>query len=305
MSTGSLSIPIELLCDGNKISMDLRNDLIDCGIDICSPEVLVLMSDNFDYQDLRSHFVSNEVHNIELGNKIMAYVMDNDEYGMRVSDFRTYAAASRDIMLRWMYPMVPENLPGPQAQDGFVRGGSGMRYERGSIYRHYSVTLPRSTYVGRCSTICCNVKVGENCRVEGSVLGIGTVLGEGTSVTNSFLWGAVVGKGSAIDHAVVAEGVVIGNGVTVSRGCVLGKGVIVEPGVTLPAFTRLTISPGFLPPLALSHHFFSTDVLLFPADELLVFGSPLLLNRCFRGELIGTWQAQFFGCRDRIRSSGR
>ncbi len=266
LSTRSLSIPIELLCDGNKISMDLRNDLIDCGVNICSPEVLVLMSDNFDYQNLRSHFVSNEVANIELGNKIMAHVMDNDEYGMRVTDFHTYAAASRDIMLRWMYPMVPENPPGPQSQVGFSRGGLGMCYERGSIYRYYNVTLPRSTYIGRCSTICCNVKVGENCRVEGSVLGVGTVLGEGASVSNSFLWGATVGKGATIDHAVVAEDVVIGNDVAVSRGCVLGKGVIVKPGVNLPPFTRLTISTGFLPRL-LCLHFCSIVLLLLPTDE--------------------------------------
>ncbi len=253
LNTRSLSIPIQLLCDGNEISMDLRNDLIDCGIDICSPEVLLLMSDNFDYQNLRSHFVANEVDNIELGNKIMAHVMDNDEYGMRVSDFRTYAAASRDIMLRWMYPMVPENIPGPL----------GMCYERNSIYRHHSVTLPRSTYIGRCSTICCNAKVGENCRVEGSVLGIGTVLEEGCNVTNSFLWGgAVVGKGASIDRAVVAEDVVIGNGVTVSRGCVLGKGAIVEPGATLPSFTRLSNTPGLFFSSCFIFHFFSMIVLL-------------------------------------------
>ncbi len=252
LSTRSLSIPIQLLCDGNEISMDLRNDLIDCGIDICSPEVLVLMSDNFDYQNLRSHFVSNEVDNIELGNKIMAYIMDYDEYGIRVSDFRTYAAASRDIMLRWMYPIVPENIPEPLE----------MCYERSSIYRHHSVTLPRSTHIGRCSTICYNVKVGENCRVEGSVLGIGTVLEEGCSVTNSFLWGgAVVGKGASIDRAVVAEDVVIGNGVTVSRGCVLGKGVIVEPGVTLSSFTRLSNTPGFFSSCFV-FHFFIFSVLL-------------------------------------------
>ncbi len=235
LNTRSLSIPIQLLCDEKEVSMDLRNDLIDCGIDICSPEVLLLMSDNFDYQNLRSNFVSNEVDNVELGNKIMAHVMDNNEYGMRVSDFRTYAAASRDIMLRWLYPMVPENVLGPL----------GMRCGRNSIYRHHSVTLPRSTYIGRCSTICGNVKVGEHCRVEGSVLGMGTVLEEGCSVTNSFLWGgAVVGEGTSIDRSVVAEGVVIGNGVSISRGCVLGKDVIVEPGVTLPPFTRLSNTPG-------------------------------------------------------------
>jgi translation initiation factor eIF-2B subunit epsilon len=31
--------------------------LQDCYIDICSPEVLSLFTDNFDYQHLRRHFV--------------------------------------------------------------------------------------------------------------------------------------------------------------------------------------------------------------------------------------------------------
>jgi translation initiation factor eIF-2B subunit epsilon len=32
-------------------------DLDDCYIDICSPEVLMLFTDNFDYQHLRRDFV--------------------------------------------------------------------------------------------------------------------------------------------------------------------------------------------------------------------------------------------------------
>lgn len=31
----------------------------DCYIDICSPEVLSLFTDNFDYQHLRRHFVKS------------------------------------------------------------------------------------------------------------------------------------------------------------------------------------------------------------------------------------------------------
>ncbi|CAN0458654.1 unnamed protein product, partial [Scytosiphon promiscuus] len=30
--------------------LQLRSDLLDCNVDVCSPEVLVQLSDNFDYQ---------------------------------------------------------------------------------------------------------------------------------------------------------------------------------------------------------------------------------------------------------------
>ncbi|CAN0402928.1 unnamed protein product, partial [Ectocarpus sp. 13 AM-2016] len=30
--------------------LQLRSDLLDCHVDVCSPEVLVQLSDNFDYQ---------------------------------------------------------------------------------------------------------------------------------------------------------------------------------------------------------------------------------------------------------------
>lgn len=30
--------------------LQLRSDLLDCHVDVCSPEVLVQISDNFDYQ---------------------------------------------------------------------------------------------------------------------------------------------------------------------------------------------------------------------------------------------------------------
>ena len=41
----------------------LRYDLLDCNIDICSPEVLIQIADNYDYQDLRQDFVRREVQN--------------------------------------------------------------------------------------------------------------------------------------------------------------------------------------------------------------------------------------------------
>ena len=36
----------------------VRSDLIDSQISICAPEVLMLFSDNFDYQNVKKDFVS-------------------------------------------------------------------------------------------------------------------------------------------------------------------------------------------------------------------------------------------------------
>nr|CAN79709.1 hypothetical protein VITISV_009621 [Vitis vinifera] len=52
---GTLSLEKMLLADNPSIS--LHNDKQDCYIDICSPEVLSIFTDNFDYQHLRRHFI--------------------------------------------------------------------------------------------------------------------------------------------------------------------------------------------------------------------------------------------------------
>ena len=70
-----------------------RTDLLDCHVDICSPELLLQFSDNFDYQvcsnyficfsDLisicqiiRKHFIKNEVVNWDLGMHIYGYILN-------------------------------------------------------------------------------------------------------------------------------------------------------------------------------------------------------------------------------------
>lgn len=45
---GAVSIDAHVF--GERDVVTLRNDLLDCHIYICAPEVLLLFSDNFDYQ---------------------------------------------------------------------------------------------------------------------------------------------------------------------------------------------------------------------------------------------------------------
>lgn len=53
----------------------MRTDLIDTNISICSPEVLMMFSDNFDYQSLKRDFVVGTLSEEELGKKIHAHIL--------------------------------------------------------------------------------------------------------------------------------------------------------------------------------------------------------------------------------------
>ncbi|KAL4515961.1 hypothetical protein Ndes2437A_g06674 [Nannochloris sp. 'desiccata'] len=78
--------------------------------------VLMLFSDNFDYQNVKRDFVSGVLSEEELGNKLYVHEVSK-EYLARVNSLRSYDAVSRDIMARWTYPLVPDtNLFGSKSR---------------------------------------------------------------------------------------------------------------------------------------------------------------------------------------------
>eukprot|EP00937_MAST-01D_sp_MAST-1D-sp2_P006801 g6801.t1 len=231
---GGVSLPTTLLFDEGHANVQFRYDLLDTHIDICSPEVLVQFSDNFDYQDIRRDFLYNEVQNFELGNKITAHVVQG-QYAARVHDPRTYDAVCKDLLHRWAMPLAPD------ATTTLVPGGSSYYYQRGCIYKERGITLTRPCFIGRDTAIGSGTSVGRHARVAQSVLGRGCKVGTGAVVTGSTLWeGVVVEDGARVDRALLCDGVVVRAGAVVGRGCVLSFGVVVGAGHVVPPFTRVT-----------------------------------------------------------------
>lgn len=95
----------------------LRYDLTDCGIYICAPDVLVLFSDNFDFQHIQRDFIRGVLSEEELGNKLFVHELSSGEYGAVCANLRAYAAISKDIMQRWLYPLCPDSNLLPPATD--------------------------------------------------------------------------------------------------------------------------------------------------------------------------------------------
>ena len=132
---------------------------------------------------MRAHFISNEVSNVELGNKIMAHIIDPKEYSARVEDFDLYHNVSRDIIRRWAYPFVPDNLS--------ISSSDPLLPSRGYIYRDRHIRVPRSVHIGTGTVIGQGVHIDEDAVLEGCVLGSGVSIGAGAFIKDSYLWEGV------------------------------------------------------------------------------------------------------------------
>ncbi|KAG8835800.1 hypothetical protein FRC18_012332 [Serendipita sp. 400] len=214
-----------------EAELDIRYDLIDCGIDVCSVDVPIIFSDNFHENDLRRDFVTDVLTSEILGKKIYCHFAD-DGYAARVRDSMTYAAVSRDILGRWCFPLVPDdNHPG------------GHQYEHLPGNRYLAkdkVVLSRNCKIGNNTLIGPGSRLNDTARVEGSVLGENCTIEGGAMIRNSYLWNNVhIGAGCIIKESILGAGVILETGTVVERGCLIGEGVVVKAHSRVIEFSRI------------------------------------------------------------------
>ncbi|KAJ7740705.1 nucleotide-diphospho-sugar transferase [Mycena maculata] len=224
-------IPRELLEAHPEI--EIRNDLIDCSIDVCSVEVPSLFQDNFDYEDIRRDFLHGVLTSDLLMKNIYCYVAE-DGYAARVKDTKSYESISKDILSRWTFPLVPDdNHP----------GGHVYRHARGNKYvaNDNSVSLARTSKIGNNTLIGASTKVLENVQITGSVIGRNCVIGAGTIIDGSFIFdGTVIGAQCVVKRSIIGAGVTIKEKTRIEKGCLVGDGVMVGPLAVLDPFERLS-----------------------------------------------------------------
>lgn len=215
-------------------NIEVRYDLCDCFIDICSPEVISQISDNYDYQDLRKDYIRLETQNHELGLKFFAHVFSSsNEYAARIHDIRTYDAVSKDVIHRWTYPRVPDT--------NWSSHPSTYTMTHGFVYREMGVSVSRSASIGESSIIGANTKLSSNVKIERSTIGRNCVIGEGVHISDSYIWdNVVIENGSKINKALICNNVHVHQNVIIERGAVLSFNVVIGEGVHIKPFARIT-----------------------------------------------------------------
>ncbi|XP_071088301.1 translation initiation factor eIF2B subunit epsilon-like isoform X1 [Haliotis cracherodii] len=227
-------IPVSVFVEHTDV--DVRYDMLDSQVCICTPLVPQLYTDNFDYQSrddfVRGILISEEI----LGNTIHLAVV-RDEYAARISNLQMYDAVSLDVMNRWTYPLVP---------DGYMTclGRDVMSYGRHNVYLSKDITLARGCVLAENVVIGSGTSVGNNTNISNSVIGKNCQIGENVKIAGSYLWdGVVVEDNCIIETALLCSNVSVHKEVTICPGAVLAWEVKVGPSVTLPAGCQLISKP--------------------------------------------------------------
>lgn len=230
--THYLSIDPELLSSHQEL--EVRQDLIDCGIDICTPDVLALWSDNFDFQAPRKGFLHSVLKDYELNGKTFHTHIVADHYAARVRNLHAYDSVSKDIVSRWAYPLCPDS--------NLVQGQS-YRLQKGNIYKEAGVVLARDCVIGSKTVIGRGTSVGAQTTITNSIIGRHCQIGRNVKIDGAYLWDyASIGDGSTVSKSVIANEATIGRKCTVEAGALISYGVSIGEGITIRGEHRITRS---------------------------------------------------------------
>lgn len=215
-------------------SISLQNDKQDCYIDICSPEVLSLFTDNFDYQHLRRHFVKGLLVDDIMGYKIFTHEIHSD-YAARIDNFKSYDSISKDIIQRWTYPFVPD-IP--------ILMNTDTKLERNGIYQASEITRSRSAQIGPFAYIGKGSSIGNNTIVSNSVIGNGCKIGDNVLISGCYVWNnVIIEDGCKLSHSILCDGVVLKSGSVLEPGVVLSFNVVVGRESVVPSYSKVSLHP--------------------------------------------------------------
>lgn len=212
--------------------LEIRQDVIDCGIDICTPDVLALWSDNFDYEAPRRNFLHSTLKDYELNGKTIHTHIVGDHYAGRAKNLKAYDAVTRDVVGRWAYPICPDT--------NLVRDQS-YRFTQGNIYRESGIILARSCQIEQGTVIGKATAVGDGSVISNSVIGRRCIIGRNVKIDGAYIWDdATVGDGSVVTKAIIANEASVGKRCHVQSGSLISYGVHIADGTTVKEGSRIT-----------------------------------------------------------------
>lgn len=212
--------------------IDVRQDLIDCRIDICTPDVLSLWSDNFDNQALRKDFLFGVLKDYELNGKTIHTHIVTKNYAFRIGDLLSYDKSSRDILRRLVSPLSIENNP-------FV--DMAYKVQREGIYQEEDVLLARSSQIEPWTMLGKGTTIGAGSVIRNSVVGRRCHIGKNVTLDGAYIWDdATIGNDAKITKAIIANEASIGDRTTIAPGSLVSFGVRIDSDTSLAAGSTMT-----------------------------------------------------------------
>lgn len=227
-----LEIDPKMILQNNR-NVNIRYDLMDCQVDICSMQVLALMTENFDYQDLRKDFLRGILDSdiLKSSHRVSCHIV-YDGYASRVRTPHLYDSTSRDILERWAWPLVPE--ADIIADNHIYCTGHEVYLSSDTIISRNGVSISSQSLIGS------GTFVGDHTVIKKSVIGPNCHIGSGVHLDNAYIWeGVKIESGCTITSSIISDKCTIRHGTVIEPGCLITSNVIIGPRVTIPSNTRI------------------------------------------------------------------
>lgn len=226
----ALDIPGEVLTD--HVELEVREDLIDCGVDICTPEVLAQYTDNFDWQLPRAGFLRGVLKDFETFQLTIHTHIATQGYAARVKNLQAYAAISKDVLSRWTYPLTPDNN---------LLSHQSFEHQKGNVYRENAVVLARTCVINKRVVLGKATSIGDHSTITNSVIGRRCVIGNRVKLDGAYIWDdARIGDDTVIETAIIGNDAIIGKRCKIEEGALISFGVKIADGTTVAGDRRVT-----------------------------------------------------------------
>lgn len=213
-------------------AFEIRADLIDPGIDICTPDVLALWSESFDYELPRKNFLHGVLKDFELNGKFIYTEIFEEGYAARASNLQMYDSITRDVLGRWTSPLIPDS--------NLVAGQSYVTQKKG-VCKEKDVVFETDTKISK-SVFGSRTTVGSGTSIADSVIGRRCFIGQNVTITGSYIWDdATIEDGTTITRSVLGGSVTVGKNSTIGAGSVISFDVGVSDNTTIPPSTVLSV----------------------------------------------------------------
>ncbi|KUI72299.1 putative translation initiation factor eIF-2B subunit epsilon [Cytospora mali] len=213
-------------------AVEIRTDLIDPGIDICTPDVLALWSESFDYELPRKNFLHGVLKDWELNGKFIYTHIVEEGYAARASNLQMYDSITKDVLGRWTFPLVP---------DSNLVSGHSYVMTKGGVCREKGVMIEADTVISK-SVFGARSTVSSGSRITNSVIGRRCFIGKNVTIEDSYIWDdAVIEDGSTVIRSVLGESATVGKNCKIGAGSLISNGVTVSDDRSLPPSSVLSI----------------------------------------------------------------
>lgn len=216
--------PLEIFLNSQEV--ELHHDLLDAQIAICSASALPLFSDNFDYET-RDQFIRGLVMNQEIQtDSIYVVQLPSEQYAAKVSDWNAYHSVSRDIINRWVYPLVPDM--------GVCSLSQQYLFLRNNIYRNKTVKVERNCSLQNDVVLHQHCFVDQKSSLADCVFGKNCKIGKNCAIRNSYVFDNVtIEDNCKLENCFIGNNVHVKAGGSISDGSVIADNCVIEKGAQI------------------------------------------------------------------------